>query len=185
MKKDKLEQFILENKTAFDDAVPSMENWMAIESQLDQEESRKTAIVRPMLIRRSLAIAAAIALLLFVGGMIGRQLTIREMASVVEQSILFPELQEAERYYEAQVAERMKVLVSHKEAAYVLPDLEELDNFLVELKKELEQTPEAMQETVISNIIRSYQAKLDILEQVLKHLNHSPIQNSERNEINI
>lgn len=180
MKKDKLERFISENRDQFDSEVPAFKNWAAIEDSLDQKPKG-----RIIPIRRILSIAAAVVLLLFVGGAIGRYFTLQTLPVAAVEERVFPELLEIEQYYEEQVKEKVQLLAHYQENNSVLADLSELDTFVVELKTELQQVPEGEAEQVISNIIRSYQAKLDILEQVLYHLQNSDNQNSERDEISI
>jgi len=185
MNHDRLEQFIIENREAFNTELPNLKNWYLIEKQLKQQ-ARKTRYLQA---RKYVLMAAAVVGLLFMGGLIGFFLTkpVEEIATVDAIKNIAPELQETEMYYQNQIADKTTMLVALQKDTSVLQDMREIDVFLSELKTELEHTPKENRETVISNIIKSYQVKLEILERVLNIMSSDSIhiQNSAENEISI
>lgn len=186
MKHDNLEKYIIEERAAFDLENPPLKAWYGIEKQLKADQ-RKGRIVK---MRNYLSRAAVVLLLLVAGGVIGSLMTRQYNGGLADTDtrMVAPELQEAEAFYQKEVQNKVQQLTAYSEQhEAVLKDLGEVDQFLRELKSELEQAPKGSEELIIQNIIRSYQAKLEILERVLYHIQNNKIdsQNSEYNEISI
>ncbi len=158
---DNLEKFILENRESFDDAVPGLKVWANIDRQLDRRPSRRVVWMK------RLSMAAAVALLLTAGGVMGFFLanSSNELKSLADIS---PEHAEMERYFKSQVTNKMAQLASYRQDTYVKPDIQELDTLYEQLKIELQQAPEGAEEQIIQAMINNYQTKIDILEQVLE-----------------
>jgi alcohol dehydrogenase class IV len=92
-----------------------------------------------------------------------------------------PELAEVEQYYSHQVDKKLAQLANFKntEEPYLQKDLQELDQWMRDLQKDLSLVPKSKKEAVINEIIDLYKTKLAILESVL-----TTIQSSNQNNVN-
>ena len=158
---DNLEKFILENRESFDDAVPGLKVWANIDRRLEQRPMRRIVWMK------RLRVAAAVAMLLTAGGVIGAYLT-NASHKVESLADISPEHAEMERYFKSQVQDKMAQLVSYRQDTYVKPDIQELDALYEQLRTELKNAPEGAEERIIQAMINNYQTKIDILEQVLE-----------------
>lgn len=177
-KKDKLADFMRENRELFDDRAPSPELWDNISRQLTTG-SRK---------RRSLAVnwlsgaAAALVLTLLVP-------TVWYSTNDGLQSYdtsLSAEIFEITNYYETQIEEKIQLVstLSANEPSIrteLDADLERLDQVLAELKEDLKD--DVANREVISAMIQNYRMKLSILEQVLEYVDNSQYNSDQENEI--
>lgn len=184
MQKDRIEQFIENNRAAFDREIPDLEVWANIDQQLEGKRIRKLRIYT---IRR---VAAAL-LVLAVAGAILRPYLITSPNVLAEQTTeldyFSPEQVEIFQFYTEEVDDKFQQLVNHEAAQNVLPDLEQIDETMEELKLELAEAPKGKEEQIIENLIKSYQTKLLILERVLERIQSrdSKLSKPERDEISI
>lgn len=163
--KDSLEQFIVENREAFDDGFPNPAIW----SQIDQRINRR-AIRRMTVLRTFTAVAAGIALLL-TGALAGSLFfKTRASAAIAVLERTAPEFLETERYYQGEIQRKVTQLAGYAPKEMVLNDLEQLDQVMEELKEELVRAPRGAEQEIVSALIRSYQMKLSILELVMERL---------------
>ena len=165
MQRDSLEKFIMANREALDQGVPSLKVWAGIDHQL----SRATAVRVSMW--RIARIAAAVAALLFIGAVAGNYLarTGGEDPSVALREIA-PEFLEMQQYYEQQIDARVQQLTHYRQSDNVLADFKSLDAAVDELKQELLRAPKGQEEEIIENLVRSYQTKIQVLERVLERI---------------
>lgn len=164
---DRLEQFVVQNREELNPAIPSLKVWSEIDKAL--EDQRPVARIRPMW--RMLRIAASVVVLLAVGAVIGMyayQYT--HPATLPTLAGIAPEYAELERYYTAQVSNRLQELSRINQEGTVQPDLQQLDELYKELQQELDKAPKGSEEQIIEAMIRNYQIKLDILERVLEKI---------------
>jgi len=162
MNKDKLEQFIIDRRDAFNDQEPPKMAWEGIQKKLPKNNK----IPRRVSLWKFTRIAASVAFLLAIGFLMGRQsFTTQEVAGIEEQ---FPEFLEAKSYYEYEVDEKLTRLASYSYDTSIEEDMSQLDDFMEELKEELEEAPKGAEEQIINAMITNYQTKLDILEKVLE-----------------
>ncbi len=175
--KDRLENFITDHREAFDDQVPDLKVWAAIDKELSGTE-KPQAKIRSF--RRFLSIAAGIALLLTIGAAIGLQIGQQHSA----EGLVSSEFKEMQQYYDSQIKEKRSVLASYSQSSVVQEDLEQLDEFLKELQGELAVAPEDSREQIINAMIRNYQTRLEILERVLTKIESTNQKNlkSEKDE---
>lgn len=168
MKKDKLEQFITNNRKSFDQAMPDPTIWAKIDQQLPKQEAKTFPI------RRFLSIAASVCLLVGIGIAIGLHLaspkTVNSLADISQ------EYEQVEAYYTNKVNYKVAQLAKLNKNANPLlqKDLEELDQWLEHLHKELSEVPKSNREKVINAIIKNYKTKLDVLETVLDGVQDQP-----------
>lgn len=184
MKMDNLEQFIRDNREAFDTAVPSLKIWAALDKKLPQPAIQKEA--KRISIRRFLSMAAAVTLLIGFGVGIGFSLAPSPDQGVVTLSDLSPEYAEVEEYYSTQVNNKLARLANYKattpDIQADLADVAELDQWMQDLQKELSIVPKSKEEAVVNDIIDLYKTKVAILEKLLDSIQSSNQKNSNQHE---
>lgn len=174
-----LEQFIQQNRAAFDTDQPRAAIWDAIEAALPEApkaSGKGWGIWRNFKLS---SMAAAVALLL-IGTGIGMR--IGQSSSDETKAIvgLSPEYQEAVSYYQRDISakkEKLAQFTSQKNT--VEADLVQLEQVLEELKSELKDVPPARRQEVISAMIENYKMRASILEKVLQKMER---QNTQQNE---
>jgi hypothetical protein len=184
MKPDKLEQFMLDNRSDFDDLAPSADSWKQIKAN-----------VRP--IRRinwtARLVRVAAAVVIFVSGYIfidytfnknyGSERLAGQNGMEIYENI--PVLLEARAYYSGQISnmEAEVYRISGADSplrAEIDIEFEELDRVFTELKADLKDN--AANEEVIEAMIQNYRIKLQILEEILLQLKNADKQNIEEDE---
>ncbi|GAB5551718.1 MAG: hypothetical protein Sapg2KO_13090 [Saprospiraceae bacterium] len=181
---DNLENFINQNRDAFDDAIPSLKVWAAVDRAANKKEARRIKLWK------QLQIAATVAILLVAGGIGGSFLTqagqSNNAMAILQETA--PEYFEMERYFKTQIDERINQLVSYSPDDQVLKDLDQIDQAMLELKEELQDAPKGKEDEIIENLIQNYQMKVAILERVLERMQvNRPTKNNktEDDEISI
>jgi len=92
---------------------------------------------------------------------------------------------EADLYYTSQVDERYNEISSFnfndpEEKALLLDELKDLESYHQQLMKELEANPD--DDRVVSAMIRHYQMKLEVMDQIITQLNQVKSEISEKDE---
>jgi len=168
MKRDNLEQFIHQNRDAFDDALPSLKVWAEIDRALNQQEP---SVRRGRPWRRYLAIAASVVLLVLSGVGVGVYLgPAAQSSQAVALSDVAPQYAGMERQFQQQIDQRLARLARYGQNEAVVQDLEQLDKVMKELQAELQYAPKGQEQQIVENLMRTYQAKIAILERVLQRL---------------
>ncbi len=168
MKRDNLEQFIHQNREAFDDAVPSLKVWAEIDRAIHLQPHR---VRKKRSWMSRLALAASIALLVLSGVGIGLYMGASNAGSpTVALSDISPQYEGMEQQFQHEIDQRMARLAHYEQDEAVLQDLDQLDQAMHELQKELKYAPKGQEQQIVENLIRSYQAKIAILERVLQRL---------------
>lgn len=165
MQRDNLEKFILVNREEFDDSIPGLKTWSAIDSALDRRISRRVSLWR---ISR---VAAAVVALLVVGALVGSYLTRvqnQEMLSSLEN--ISPGYAEMAMYYDQQIDAKYQQLVNYRQQSEVDEDMAHLDEVMEELRRELSVAPKGNEGKIVETLIKSYQAKIETLEKVLEYI---------------
>ncbi|MFK7950610.1 MAG: hypothetical protein AB8G11_23695 [Saprospiraceae bacterium] len=183
----RLENFVKENREAFDDKMPKEFLWDNIETRLNELEPKvesivpKTKVVHLRQRIYSYAKVAAVGLILLVaGGFIGSYWTMQQQKSVTLGSIN-EEYEELESFYSQKVNQQLSKLKKYKYDKNIVNDIEELDVAFKELEKELkEQGEEANNELIVNEMIDNYQAKIEILERVLNGLEKNKKETNEK-----
>ena len=160
MKKDNLEQFVRTNSAQFDQAVPDAALWSKIEQHLPKKE------VKRFTIRRFLSMAASVLLLLGIGIAIGLQLAPKPEVGL---ATIAPEYAEVEQYYINKVNYKLAQVANYHADPFLEKDLAELDDWLLQLQKDLQEVPAGKKEEIINAIINNYKTKLRILETLIEH----------------
>jgi len=132
--------------------------------------------------RHVLQIAASIAIILASAFVLIRNTKSGDKVAVYEipASIL-----EADQYYSTQVDQRVDQIRqfdfnNEKEKTILLKELEELDTHQQQLMKDLEANPD--DERVINALIKHYQVKLDVMDQIIFQLNQLKTETDKNNE---
>lgn len=176
--KDQLEDYIRENREAFDDAVPSLKVWAAIDKELSTQTSTEPKTSRRFPLWRVMTMAASVVLLLGVGAIIGRQLSLGNSVqnNLALDNEVSREVEDMKAYYETEIKNKEAQLVQYNERKNIAPDLAQIDQHLEELMEELKSVPAGSEEQVINAMINSYQVKAAILEKVLENLKNTKSQ---------
>ena len=175
MEKDKLEQFITENRQTFEIEGPSDDLWDKIKKP--EKPIRKISLP-------GWALRVAAAMLIFMIAWFGRDwLDKKENEIVVDENTITPEqekqyrlLMEAEMYYTSRINDaRSELAVLAGTDKSILEDLDtdltELDDIFEDLKNDLKENGD--NEEVIEAMIQNYRIKLEILEEMLRQINDS------------
>ncbi len=184
MQRDFIEQFINDNREAFDDATPSLKVWAGIDKTLGAERPQAKRVFMWSKAR----IAASVVALIAVGALFGSYLTrVNDQEVVASAEMLSPELLETEQYYSSEVQKRYAKLANYQYDKSVDQDLKQIDQIMDELRADLAEVPKGKEEEIISNLIKSYQTKIRILERVLDRTqsNHSNSSKSANDEVGI
>lgn len=178
MQCDDLEKFVLENKSSFDDQVPDPALWEGIAQQLSTPASKKLDWWKWT------RMAAAVMLLMVSGGLIHKFFIQQD---VQMYSPYAGELAEMEDYYTGKIQEKYAQVVAHQQSedADMLMDVEQMDEFISELKTELEKAPNGSEEVIIQNMIKTYQMKLEVLDRILDRLQQNSIEQKDNGDESI
>ncbi len=172
MKPDKLEQFILENRSDFDDQSPSAETWNKIKANI-KPVRRVNWTAR--LVRVAAAVVIFVSSYIFIDYTLNKNNSGEGYAGQMESDIYenIPVLAEARAYYSSQIRNMEdEVYRMAGEDSPIKEDInvefEELDRAFSELKADLKD--DAANEEVIEAMIQNYRVKLQILEEILHQL---------------
>jgi len=184
MKPDKLEQFILDNRSDFDDLTPSADSWKQIKAD-----------IRPVrrinwtgrLVRVAAAVVIFVSSYIFIDYNFNKDNGIDGLAqqNAAEMYENIPVLAEARAYYSGQIT-NMEAEVYRMAGqdsplkAEIDTEFEELDRMFTELKADLKDN--AANEEVVEAMIQNYRIKLQILEEILIQLKNADEQNIEDDE---
>ncbi len=185
MKRDSLEQFIQQNRAAFDDATPSLKVWAELDRQLQKEPEEQAPRLHTQWVRLA-SIAASVAILIAFGMGMGYYLSQTTAQDSVSLASVSPEYAEMEKYLTNSIDDRMARLANYEHEEGIINDLEQIDEVMAELQEELRNCPKGGEEKIVENLIRTYQAKIAILERVLNRMElNQPVENRTENEISI
>lgn len=163
---DNLEKFIQQNRESFDDQIPSLKVWAAVDRAANKKEARRLQLWK------NLRIAAAVTVLLIAGGLAGSYITQvnqgNSATAILQETA--PEYFEMEQFFQGQINEKVNQLVSYDPDAQVLDDLDQIDQAMQELKQELSTSPKGQEKEIVESLIQNYQLKIAILERVLSKM---------------
>lgn len=167
-----LETFIRHNREAFDESTPDLRVWAGIEEAMPNAMEKSAKVVRVHW-QRSLLRAAASVALLVVGMAAGMWYAGNANAhGGMALSEISAEYAEVEQYYQRDIAtkqEKLATFTSNRDED-VRQDLQQLDNVMDELRRELADVPPGNREQVIRAMIDNYKAKASILQRVLESM---------------
>jgi len=170
MKKDRLEQFITENRDQFDIHEPDDRVWNKINSRIHKNR-------RDLSLKKVIWWAAVIFITFTASFLLQeflhRNNSVTGIKDKKNHKFEIPELQEAEIYYASLVDEKIieiePLLKDQPELGYALNnDLAELDSIYAELQNDLKDN--IANDEVVEAMIQNYRLKLEILEDFLTNL---------------
>ncbi|MCB0582304.1 MAG: hypothetical protein KDD10_23700 [Phaeodactylibacter sp.] len=164
MQRDYIEQFILEQREAFDGPSPGLRVWGEISHELDRRQSRRLTLWKAG------RAAAVVVVLLACGALLGVYLFGNRLQPAASLERVAPEYAKAEEYYQQQIHQKYQQLAAYQRDNLVDKDLARLDEVMQELRQELLIAPKGKEEEIVEDLLRSYQAKVSILERVLDRL---------------
>ena len=171
-----LEEYMKNHRAEFDTDQPREGHFERFGQRIRQPP------VRRINFRHALQIAASVAIILASGWVIIKQ---SKSGDKVAQSEIPAEMLETEEYYATQVSSRYDqiqdfIFENSGEKAKLLDELKNLDEFQQQLVRDLELNPDNDQ--VISAMIRHYQMKLDVMDQIINQLNQFKSQTTHNHE---
>lgn len=183
MKKDtdKLEQFIQDNRSDFQDNFDPANSWSQIESKI----SKQKRINSPVWM-----VAASIVLLLSLGWLMYDRAKLTDKIDELESlSVNEKPYSEIELYYQTSIAEKTALVnhISSEKNIKINTDLTSLNKKYEELKVKLKEQGGHPQ--IVSAMIQNLQTQIEILEQQLNILqdlkDYRQNENKGKNEISI
>lgn len=174
--KSKFEEYIANNRNEFDNKAVPTKSWDTIVQKLEAIEQKKSdhLVVRKSIRKFSLSIAASIIFLLTVGAFGGIFLSKTYNNKSAIASKIDPDYNDTENFYIRKVGYKLNELSKYNQDEDIKADLNQIDQFILELKEELQNAPKGGREKIIKNMIVNYQLKLEILDKVLQHVQASP-----------
>jgi hypothetical protein len=163
VKKDRLEEFIRDNKSSFDDLKAPVGLW-------DRVVPKERSVYS---LWKWTAIAASALLLVAVGYIFGLK------TSAQPDIAGWDEYQEAEKYYQSRIDRKMEEIKTLPVSEEVIKDIQVLDEVYAQLREQLLDDPNANTELLLSAMIRHQQQKLDVMEKILTRVDK--YQKSENN----
>ena len=171
-----LEKHIRDQRNQLDSDAPREGHEQRFLQKLDSRSVRRVNF------RHVLQIAASIAIILASAVVIIR--TDKSGSKIAEQEIP-ASIMEADQYYTTQVNQRYDQIRqfnfdNSEEKAVLLEELQDLDAYHQQLMSDLEANPG--DDRVINALIRHYQIKLDVMDQIIYQLNQFNTQTENKNE---
>ncbi|HDR68516.1 MAG TPA: hypothetical protein ENN61_05635 [Bacteroidaceae bacterium] len=172
-----IEKYMMENRPEFNTEEPK-------EGHFDRFNKRLISEKRPVKLnfRHIIQIAASIAILVAAGWFI---IDKSKSGDKVAGHVIPEEVIEAEDYFIRQVTVRYDQIEgfyfqSEQEKAILLDELKDLDIYFQKLMEDLETNPS--DERIINAMIRHYQLKLEIMDQIINQLHQIKTQKTGNHE---
>ena len=188
----RLEEFIKQNRNAFDDEVPSNKIWDAVEASIDHKKKAKLINISSQI---KWSIAAAVILLMGIGVFFKMQqkdpaiettvkidtLSSKEIATLAPEAA--PEMNEFAKLI-ALKQDELKKLSKEQPELYLkfTKDITQLDSTYIILKKQLSIAPN--KELLIEAMIQNLQLQLQVLNQQLHIINQIKKSKNDSHESN-
>ncbi|GAB3827530.1 hypothetical protein [Pontibacter rugosus] len=186
--KDKLEDFVQNNRDEFDVFEPRQELWQEICKELPEQQKKEAKVINIKFGDRAsfsadfffMRVAAAVVLLLGCGltiFLMKQQVpdTANTLAATQHISTIAPELPEVEAYYASQIEEKKSELSAYDLKVLGLDDQQEIDQELArldksytELKKQLYTNPNT--DEIVGALIQNLQIRIKVLNRQLEVL---------------
>lgn len=171
-----LEKHIKEQRLLLDAEKPREGHEDRFRQKLGYEPARRINFRHVLQVAASIAVILASALVLIRTNKSGDKVAINEIpASVLE----------ADQYYTTQVDQRVDQIRAFtfdnvNEKDILLEELEEMNTYQQQLMNDLEANPD--DERVINAMIKHYQLKLDVMDQIIYQLNQLKTETDKDNE---
>jgi len=170
--KDKLKEFVHENREAFDIYEDDYDKlWHKIDQRLSDQHAQSPFMV---VFRKTYRVAAVVLILISIGAafLIGKRSAVYNQHGIALHNIS-PEMAETEAFYADQIDNKIELINAHENeiSQEIWESLEKLDNDYEALKKDLRDGADTQE--VIDAMIKYYRLKLQMLEQILKEINEN------------
>jgi len=171
-----LEKYIREHRLLFDSDQPPSGHFDRFRERLDQKPVRKIRI------RHAIQVAASVAIIMASGFVV---IKVNRNGHKVAETEIPAAVLEADRYYVSQADARYDRIKdfsfeNQEEKTLLLNELEDLDTHHQQLMNDLKANPE--DERVINALIRHYQLKLEVMDQIIHQLEQLKINKSKNHE---
>lgn len=178
MNKDKLENFISQNREAFDSEFPSMNLWSKIEEDLNPTPKKKNW-------KKIGGVVVIVSLLVALG--IWQFVFNKKQGSVSQSPIAYvnvspsqelleknPELAELSSFYTQKINTHKNRLIQlqHKDPD-LLQDLEQMESMFDTLQAEWKRNPHKSDQELVQAMIANYRMRSTLLENVVKRVEFS------------
>jgi hypothetical protein len=151
------EKFLKDHKEYLESKEPSDFVWQRIDSNLNRKG------------RGIFKIAAAVFFIAILSGFIGFYIaSIKETVFSKKIASIYPDYPETEKYLIAQFELKYPQLKKSILLETIKKDLDQIDIEIASLKSELISAPYSIQEEIISNLIKAYQSKLELLDIIIQ-----------------
>jgi hypothetical protein len=175
-----IEKQIREQRLLFDSDRPREGHEERFKQKLERMPGK--APVRRIPFRHAIQVAASLAILLTSAIVLVR---LDKSGDKVARQEIPEAVVEADLYFTSQVDERYNEISgfdfdSPEDKAVLLNELKDLESYHQQLMKELEANPD--DERVVSAMIRHYQLKLEVMDQIITQLNQVKSEISENHE---
>ena len=179
---DKLEKFIRDNRSSFDDLTPPASAWLKINHRLDKE-GKQVSLTRHLWKAAAILLFAAVVWLLAERQQQGEALSLNQIETA--EGI---DMGEVESYYVNLIENKQKEIrqfndVYPESDDQLLSDINKLDSSYQELKRKLVHGPN---EKIIDAMVINLQTRIEILNQqlnVLERIKQLKEQNDENSRI--
>jgi len=174
---DNFEKHIRENKAEFDDhKADKAKMWSAIASELKSEEPKVIPLWRSSMFK----MVASLLLLFGITGFIA--LTILKSENDLETQYASKELLDIDMHYKSLVSYQVQLVkdnpnLSEEDKIEFLSFMDELDTEYEQLR--LEMRNDLDNERVLEAIVSNYKQRIELIEQLLKQINDSKIQDED------
>ncbi len=176
---DNIEKYIQQNRDSFDDKTPRMDVWSNIEKELDQKKTKTKKIGW----YRYAAIAASVLILLSIGTIFGTYISSPQNSTASSLSEISPEMADIELFYKKELDKKISKLTSFENYdTSVNDDLDQLEEVMKDLQKEMRKNPDADAEIIINAMIKNYQTRIEILERVITRFSQNPSNKKKKDE---
>lgn len=173
--KDQLEDFIKNNRSAFDIDEPSPMVWAGVERSFRRNKLKK--------IIRFSGIAASVLILISAGYFMGlRNGNGQINESLFANEVQYNDFQEAQNFYTKEIDNKMVEVKDLGVESDVQNDLTQLDEIYNDLKKEMLNAQYKDKELLINLMINNYRTKIEILERIIGKTKNSPQSKTQNNE---
>jgi len=172
--KDNLSDFIKNNKEAFDLQEPSQKVWSALENDLGTNKSLIKRFYSRQLLKAAVMIFAIGCIAIYVLNLKSQVNQMSSTIDIMQMQELQKDQKEAFNFYQTSYDNKKERLMQLSQNQYqqAEPDLEELEDAFIELKKELGSNYN--NEQVIQKLIEHYQLKIKILDRMLDIIEEYP-----------
>ena len=177
--KDRIEDFIRNNRKEFDIDSPSPEIWKGIERELGK--GKRIQLFRYM------GIAATFIVLIAAAYVIGLQRGGNELnQDLFANQEAYNNFMEASNYYNSTINTKLVQVEELGIKDDVSSDLEQLDEIYNELREEMINSNYKDNEMIINLMIKNYKTKIELLERIIQKTQDSQLSKINKNEtINI